>query len=201
MKLTRVLIAASLLIFSGLPAAAQQRQAPPPGEFADPGADSQPSPERREEIRKKIEAVRMWRMMEELRLDDATSSKLSSILSSQDQRRREIMKGQMELMQELRALLRPQKPDDNRLKSALDRIEQNHRDMQELRNRELKDIRTLLTVEQQARFLIFQQEFQREMRDLITGARGVGQGRGMGQGMGPGRGPNPDGQRRRSPQD
>ena len=48
----------------------------------------------------------------------------------------------------------------------------------------------MLTVEQQARYVIFQQEFRREMRGMISGARGNGPGQGS-----PGMGPGPGGRR------
>ena len=50
-----------------------------------PGGE--PSEEKREEVRKKIEAVRIWRLTEALKLDAPTSSKLSALLSSFDQQR------------------------------------------------------------------------------------------------------------------
>jgi hypothetical protein len=46
--------------------------------------------------------------------------------------------------------------------------------MQELKNKEMSSLKNLLTIEQQARYIIFQQEFIREMRSMIHGARGDG---------------------------
>ncbi len=192
MKMTAILAVMIALTMTALPAFAQRRmQGPPPddrqreaGEFApEPGQGGPPSEERREEIRKKIEAVRIWRLTEELKLDATTSAKLSSLLSSLDQKRRDIQREQMEAMRELRFSLKAAKPDESKIKPLLEKLEKNHRAMQELRDREIKGMKEFLTIEQQARFLLFQQEFQREMRGMIAGARGGGAGRG---GMGPG---------------
>ncbi len=90
------------------------------------------------------------------------------------------MREQAETMKTLRQALKPQKPDETTIKQLLDKLEKNHSGMQELRNDEIKSVKNILTVEQQARFLIFQHEFQREVRQMIAGARGRG-------GEGPGR--------------
>jgi Spy/CpxP family protein refolding chaperone len=150
--------------------------------------DNSPSPARREEVRKKIEAIRIWRLTEELKLDETTSARLASILSSLDQQRKDIHREQMDRMRELRVLVQASKPDEAKLKTALDKIEHVHNTMQALRNKELASAREILTIEQQARFVLFQMEFMRDMRKMISGAHGNGQGMGPGRGIGPGRG-------------
>lgn len=188
-KMTILLIAIVVALLT-TPALAQQRRmqgAPDErtreeGAFApEPGRGGPPSEERREEIRKKIETIRIWRLTEELKLDAATGGKLSALLSSIDQKRREIQREQMETMRALRRILGSQKPDDGKIKQLLDKLETNHHSLQNIRNAELKGLKDILNVEQQARFLVFQQEFEREMRDMIGNARGsAGQRQGFG---------------------
>ncbi len=195
-----MLLTAAAIIGSAVPASAQQA---PSGRYDDmPGFDNQPghggrlSEEKREEIRKKIEAVRIWKLTEALKLDENTAAKLSAFLSSVDQQRRDIMREQMETMRELRQTLRSGKPEEPKLKAAIDKLEKNHHAMAEIRNREISGLKNILTTEQQARFLIFQQEFRRDIQRMISGARGNGPGRGgmrAGQGHGPGPGPRMDG--------
>ncbi len=133
-----------------------------------------PSEEKREAIRKKIETVKIWRLTEALKLDPNAAAKLSAFLSSFDARRRDITHAQMSDMRELRSSLKSAKPSEAKLRATLEKLEKNHHDMQELRDREWKGLKEMLTVEQQARYLIFQLEFQREMRDMIAGARRTG---------------------------
>jgi Spy/CpxP family protein refolding chaperone len=157
--------------------------------FASEQGPGGPSDERRDEIRRKIEAIRIWRLTEELRLDSNTSAQLAALLSSLEQKRRDIQREQMETIRSIRQMLRSQKPDEAKLKQLLNKLENNHRAVQELRYAELKGVKEFLSVEQQARFLLFQQEFQREIQGMIANARG-GQGmRRQGQGFqgGPGR--------------
>lgn len=181
-KMTETLILTIVLTMTGIPAFAQRQMADErprdAGEFSpEPGQGGPPSEERREEVRKKIEAVRIWRLTEELNLDTDTSAKLSSLLSSLEQKRRTIMREQMEAMRDLRSMLKAAKPDEAKIKPLLEKLERNHHEMQGVRDQEAKGLKGILTVEQQARFLVFQQEFQREMRDMISGARPKGQGR------------------------
>lgn len=178
-----------LLALVSIPAFAQrQAQGPPPddrpgeeGAFApDRGPGEPPSAERREKIRDKIEAIRIWRLTEELNLDANTSGKLAALLGSLDRKRRDIRREQMELMRTLRQSLKSRKPDDAKIKQSLEKLERNDRALQELKYSEIKGVKEFLTVEQQARFLIFQQEFQREIQNMIARAR-AGRGPGAGQ--------------------
>ncbi len=198
-KTITLLLAISLSAAGSLVFAEERAQEPPfavaQGKINAPPLDREngnpPSDEKREEIRKKIEAVRIWRLTEELKLDQAMSARLSSLLSSIEQNRRDIQREQMEAMRSLRQTLRSMKPDEAVLKQLLEKLERNHRSMQELRDREISSLKEILSPEQQARFLLFQQEFMREMRGMIDNVRGGGQGRGLGQGGGRMRGGNP----------
>jgi len=177
-----------MLAATSMTAYAQKGPSPvqPGGQYDDgmgyesmgqPGRGRPMSEKKREEIRKKIEAVRIWRLTEALKLDANTSAKLSSLLNSFDQQRRTIQQEQMETMRALRLTLKSPKPDEAKLKPLLEKNENNHRAMQDLRGKEINGLKEILTTEQQARFLIFQQEFQREMRGMISGVRGRGQGK------------------------
>jgi Spy/CpxP family protein refolding chaperone len=136
------------------------------------------SEQKREELRKKIEAVRIWRLTETLKLDAATSAKLAPLLNAYDQQRKDIMREQMETMKELRHALKTSKPDETKLKTALEKLVRNRHAMDELRDKEINGMKEILTIEQQARFVLFQHEFRREMLGMIAGAREGGPGPG-----------------------
>lgn len=202
MNALKIFLMSALLTAVAMTAFGQQGSAPikPGGQYGDkavenagrPGRGGPMSEERREEVRKKIEAVRIWRLNEELKLDPDTSAKLSSLLSSFDQQRRDIRREQMRTMRDLKLAVRSQKPDESKLKTGLEHIEKNHHAMQELRNNELRALKDVLTIEQQARYVIFQQEFMREMRGMIHNARGnKGSRMGMGHGSSAGVGGGP----------
>ncbi len=196
-KLILTFVVAAALMATGAPAFAQQEPVPGPrgGQLEDErnpvgpqGRGDSLSEEKREEVRKKMETVRIWRLTEALKLDEKTAAKFLPIISSQDQKRRDLMRENMESVRELRVLLDAKSPEGKKLKAVLEKIEKNQREMTKLREKEFEAARDYLTVEQQARYLVFQHEFMREMRGMISGARGQGRGmRGMGgQGMGGG---------------
>jgi Spy/CpxP family protein refolding chaperone len=186
LKIKAVLTAAVLMFAATTASFAQQA---PPGSISDDSTaygGGAPSEVKREEIRRKIEAVRIWKLTGALKLDTATSAKLASFLSSMDQQRMAIFRDQMMTMRELRRLLKTPKPDEKSLKITLDKLGENRRALQGLREKELSGLKDILTTEQQARYVIFQHDFQREMREMIAGARGKG-GAGRGSiGNGPG---------------
>jgi Spy/CpxP family protein refolding chaperone len=148
------------------------------------------SEEKREEVRKKIEAVRIWRLTEALKLDANTSAKLASLLSSVDHRRREILREQTQTISILRFAVRSPKPDEPKIKASLEKLEKNHLAMQELTNSEMSGLKNILTIQQQAQYVVFQHEFMREMRGMIGGAHGNPGKGGMGVGGGAGMGNN-----------
>lgn len=148
-----------------------------------PGRGSELSEKKREEVMKKIEAVRIWRLTEELKLDQGTAAKLSAFLSTFDQQRKTVLREQVTIMKDLRHAVNTPKSDEAKLKAALEKLEKNHSAMQELKEKEFNGLKEILTIEQQARFVLFQQKFQHEMRKMLEGARAGGQDR---PGMGPG---------------
>jgi len=180
----RIAIIAAALIMAGTAVHAQQ----------GPAGGHGPDAKKQEEVRKKVEAVRIWRLTEELKLDEKTSARLASFLSSVDGQRRGFMRERLETMRDLRTMLKAEHPDEKKMKTFLDNLEQNRRGMMELEVKEINGIKDILTVEQQARYVIFQQEFRREMRGMIAGAKEGGPGM-RGPGAGDGQGPHGPGGR------
>ena len=174
MQGARIFIMAAVLIFTGLTVSAQQSAVPG---RAGRGAPNNGAPEqKREEVQKKVEAIKMWRLTEFLKLDGKTSAKLASVLSSVEQQRRGLMRERMAALKALRLSLKSDHPDESTLRTALDKLEKNQSALTQLRNKEQQGVKVILTTEQQARYVVFQHDFRREMQDMIAGARGPRQG-------------------------
>lgn len=183
MKINTMLIILAMILALGGPAGAQE-QGPGSmgGRYGGPRSD-----EKREEIRKKVEAVWVWKVTEALALDEATAAKLLPSVSSLRMKHRELRRQKMHSLQELRVTLQSREPDAKKLRASLNRIEKNRDQRHRLRKEEFRAAKKLLTLEQQARYVLFQREFRREMRGMISRARGRGRGmKGMGSGAGPG---------------
>jgi Spy/CpxP family protein refolding chaperone len=179
-SIIRTMALAAVLAALSLPAFAQQ--GPQRGPAGGP-----PSDEQREEVRKKMEVVKMSRLTEELKLDEKTAARFIPVITALNQKRRELMNENRHAMQELRTELSAPQPDEGRMKAAISRIEKNQREIASLREKELQAARDNLSAAQQARYILFNQEFTREMRGMMEGARHTGRG-GMGTGLGPMRG-------------
>jgi hypothetical protein len=142
---------------------------------------SRPTEQQREEVRKKVEAVRLARLTEVLQLDERTAAKFIPAITAIDQKRRALMKENQETMRELKIMLHATPPDDAKLKVAISAIDRNRREIVSLLDKEFSAARDSLTVAQMARYLLFNQEFQQEMRGMVEGARTTRRG-GMGSG-------------------
>ena len=150
--------------------------------------------QQREVVRKKMYAVRIARLTETLKLDEKTAAAFIPAITALDQKRRDLYKVNREIVQEIRFLLQASPPDEGKLKAAISRIEKNRQEIAALRDKELDAARSHLTIVQAARYIIFNHEFQKEMRGMMDKSRGGRTGRNPdghkpGQGMAPGRGP------------
>jgi Spy/CpxP family protein refolding chaperone len=199
MNAVKIFLMAVLLIAVTMSAFGQQRPASSQrgGQYSDtkgvenpgqPGSGEPMSEEKREEVRKKIDAVRIWRLTETLKLDAGTSAKLSSLLSSVDHQRRDIVREKTGTINILKLAVKSPKPDESKIKTSLEKLEKNRHAMQELSNSEMSELKKILTIEQQARYVIFQHEFMHEMRGMIRSAYGNPGKGGMGAGNGAARG-------------
>ncbi|MBI5633607.1 MAG: hypothetical protein HZA15_09035 [Nitrospirae bacterium] len=140
--------------------------------------DRPPSKEQMEKVRKKIETMRMWKLTSALDLNEKISAQVFPVLNSYDRKRAEAEAAVRDGMRELREAVKEK--NEAKMKAALGRVEQNHAALQRTNDEERAELRKILSVEQQAKYVLFQQEFNRELREFIGEARerrGEGPGR------------------------
>lgn len=133
-------------------------------------SDRPPTKEQAEKVRTRIETLRMWKLTKALDLDERKSAQLFPLLNRYDKKRAEAENAMRDTMRALRESLKEGR--EVQIKNILDRLEQNHKSMQNIREAEWEELRGILSIEQQARFIIFQQEFDREIRKIIEETRG-----------------------------
>ncbi len=138
--------------------------------------DQPPTKGQRERVRQRIETLKMWKLTKALDIDEATSAKIFPLLNRYDKRKAEIHNNIREGTEELRTSLQENKTDE--LKDILAKLEENHKVLQSINDEEWAEMKKVLTIEQQAKFVLFRQEFDREVRKLVTDAREKRQGRG-----------------------
>jgi hypothetical protein len=146
-----------------------------PEDYARP-----PAKEQAEKVRKRVETLRMWKLTNALDLDEKTSTLLLPVLSRNDKIRSAAEGDLRENMRDLREALKERR--GGQLKTILERLDHNHKALQKINDEERAELKKILTVEQQAKFIIFQQEFDLEIRRAIAESRerrpeGPGSGR------------------------
>jgi benzoyl-CoA reductase/2-hydroxyglutaryl-CoA dehydratase subunit BcrC/BadD/HgdB len=119
-----------------------------------------------------IRTMRIVRMTEVLELDENQVAALIPKLKQRDSLELNYYKSQAEDINGLREELDKRSPSEEKLAEILERMKsreaEHHRNLASLRDEML----AVLTVPQQARFVIFEVEFEREIRRLISQVKG-----------------------------
>jgi len=108
-----------------------------------------------------FEALRMWRLTRELDLTEREASRLFPLLKRYSSTRRELFREHRGKLRELEELLRQSAPEE-RIREKIAEVEACMRKMDEARWREWEEVKEVLPVQKQARYLIFQDRFFRE---------------------------------------
>jgi hypothetical protein len=150
-----------------------------------PGAPQGANPEQlRREVFERMKAMRAWKLTEELKLDEATSSKLFPLLARYDDKELALQKDMGEAMHALRTEAEALKPDGGRLTACIDKLLAIRARQRTLEEDKFKDVRKVLSPLQQARLVMLlpriEQHFQQRIREAIEARRGRGPGGGGG---------------------
>ncbi len=113
-----------------------------------------------------IEKIRIYRLTQELDLTTEQAIQFFPRLGELQKIDADFRVRQKDLLQELRGLVRNEAQDDEILRS-LKQYEILLKDKVEQQLEKLKEIRVLLTPAQQAKYFIFQDDFEREIREMI----------------------------------
>lgn len=146
------------------------------------GAGEEPSREERDRAMERVEMMRMWRMTEDLNLTEEEGTALFPALREIEADRRVLNRERGETMRELRSTLRGEHPDLDATRTLLDRLEKNREKSRRLDDREYDRVKSLLDVERLGRYLLFQRDFEREIREVILRSGRPGPPRGGAEG-------------------
>jgi Spy/CpxP family protein refolding chaperone len=176
-----LLLAAPLLLALGGAAAAQPQAKP-----AKPAADRPMSPadraaqraarrEARDKLRNEVmdqmRTMRMWKLTEELKLDQATAAKVFPVLAQYDEKGKAISKERWELARDVQDQVESGKPDEAKLRKLIDHLQANQARRNALDEERFKALRTALTPLQQAKLLLLlpriEDDFRHRIREAI----------------------------------
>jgi len=163
-RLAAWIAAAALALGTGLgaPAGAQPHR---PGATAPPAAAV-----RREEIKKRIRAMRAYTLTEELKLDPEIAGQLFPLLARYDDETDKLLEKRVEVQRRLRRAetLRDPRAVDRLIDEAL----ANQRGFRELEDRRLAELRKILTPLQTAKLLVVLPDFERRIQNQLRKAIG-----------------------------
>lgn len=137
---------------------------PAAGEF-------QPAPRRSPRAERVIEALLIWRLVDELDLTDQQIARIFPQIKALKNVRIELGMRKVTLERELRELLRQQPQNDDLIRAKIGELDQLRARVEQQRQRILRQIHAALTVDQQARFALIQETFEAETIRLLEEVR------------------------------
>ncbi|HEY2899935.1 MAG TPA: hypothetical protein VGL59_05115 [Polyangia bacterium] len=169
-------LAALATMLVAMPAVAAD-SAPP---AAGASADSRTPDQLRREVIDRMRALRAWKIVDELKLDQATSARLFPILSKYDDREVVLMKERHELIRDLRAESESSSPNNSKLTAAIDRLIALRAKQQSLQDEKFRELRKVLTPAQQAKLVLLLPRIERgfihHIREVSEEQRRMGDG-------------------------
>jgi ribosomal protein S6 len=161
---TVVLALMMALGLSGVKVLAQPATPPPKGE------ERPMKQERREELRKKVELIWQQKLTEKLDLTEEEKARVFPLLRQYEERKRALRQENRELVRELERMIE-NKATAGELKKTIQALEENDGKLREVKEEGFHELARILPVEKQARYIVFQLQFRREMRGLMHKAR------------------------------
>jgi Spy/CpxP family protein refolding chaperone len=137
---------------------------PSPGDNPEQG-------ESREKIRENIETLRMWKLLEALDLTSEQSAQFLPVVQDFQKAKRSFEDKRRELLHDLETALQTSQ-NEKKLKEILTDFETNRKQFQEESERYLEKAKAILTIQQQAQLFLFEDKFERKMRETIEQIRG-----------------------------
>src|SRR5579883_603366 len=171
-RLVASLALATLVSFAPRSAGAQDAPPPPPEKPHSPDKMKKPmpdDPEKRKELHRRIMALRMARLTQELDLDEATAAKLFPLVNRHDEKVSGILEDRAKALKELAGAIHDDKNDA--FGPLLDKVADCEKAIHEADETVHKKVRDVLTPKQMAQFLLFHEKFQEEVRGLLEDSK------------------------------
>ncbi|RLA85321.1 MAG: hypothetical protein DRG31_03300 [Deltaproteobacteria bacterium] len=113
-----------------------------------------------------FEALKLWKLTQALDLTEDEAAELFPLLKRYSRERRQLLREYRRSLRELRELLQKDAPED-RLKEKISEVESYIERMDQLRQREWEQVKGVLSVEKQARYLLFLDRFYRDFWRIL----------------------------------
>lgn len=126
---------------------------------------------RKEEMRERIEMMIMWKLTEELDLDQETANKLFPVLSESNKEQRALRQKRGQTIKQMKDELKREFPEAAALQQLIKDFKQNERDIVEARIKKLDDLSKVLSDEQVAKLIAIVPKIEKAVKDAIREGR------------------------------
>ena len=118
-----------------------------------------------------FEAIKLWRMTQALDLSEEQASKIFPKLHQMQKERRQFRQNYRLMVQDLAALVRTPDVKDNFILKKIEEIEKVEQSFREQERKGREEIKAILTPLQQAKLMLFQERFDRDLRAILREMR------------------------------
>lgn len=159
----------ALMVFAlALATPARAERPGPTGGAAGHAAEDHRTPDQlRQEVLERMRALRAFRIVDALKLDEATSGRLFPILARYDDREVAIATERHQIFHDLRVDAEAAHPDDARLNADLNRLVAVRTKQRALEDDRIRDVRKVLTPAQQAKLVLLLPRLERDFAHWI----------------------------------
>jgi Spy/CpxP family protein refolding chaperone len=140
-------------------------------EGGPPEPPQPPPPEKMEQLRRDIENMRVWKMTQYLELSTEQSTKFFPIFNDFQGKREKIEEEQAEMMRRLAELVESEGEQEGEMRGLISGVEKNRRKMVDLVDEFRREAGKVLSLKQQAKLVLFEEHFRREIRGMIDDIR------------------------------
>lgn len=124
-----------------------------------------------EKTRERIQMIKMWKLTDTLKLDREDAARFFAINRQYEESKNKINSDLQEEVQRLRILMRNLSPPERELREVLSRIKNKQKEQKDIRLKQMEEEMQALKLEQQARYVLFQIDFRRDIEMLIREVR------------------------------
>ena len=121
----------------------------------------------KEQIRKKIETVRLLQMVNSLELDEEQALKINAIMKKYDDQQTEMRRNKRKHIYQLRKELQKSSPNRKKVQLHSQEIQKIESQIPVLRQKETDEISMHLNEVQQGKYLLFRQDFKKNVREIL----------------------------------
>jgi len=128
---------------------------------------------KKEDLREMLETMRIWKMTKVVELTEEQSLKIFPKIHASDKVKEGLGKKKAEILVGLEKLLKEEKPEQAKISEMLNAIEKTESEIRAQEDKLREELKTILSLTQQAKFYIFMKNFEEDVKRMIAEVRGL----------------------------